>query len=94
MSPAKQSRTQTVQWLMPDCESYFSLPKEGSKPDLHPRPPDLHQNVRNIIRKPLVSCWHRGETFGNPLSDRDFHPAHLSTQLHKLSVQGCLDMSN
>jgi len=25
---------------------------------------------------------------------RDFHPAHLGTSRHKLSVQGCLDISN
>ena len=49
MCPAKQSRPQTVQWLMPDCKSHFSLLKGGPKPDLHPRPPDLHQNAPNII---------------------------------------------
>ena len=49
MRPANQSRPQTVQWLMPDCTLHFSLPKGGPKPDLDPRPPDLHQNVRNII---------------------------------------------
>jgi hypothetical protein len=32
--------------------------------------------------------------FGNPLSDRDFHPAHLGTSRHKLSAQGCLGISS
>jgi hypothetical protein len=33
MSPAKQSRPQTVQWLMPDCESYFLV---GISTQVHP----------------------------------------------------------
>jgi len=48
-SSAKQTWPQTVQRLVPDCKSHFPLPKGGLKPDLHPRPPDLHQNVPQII---------------------------------------------
>ena len=48
MRPAKQSRPQTVQWLTPDCKSHFPCQKGGPL-DLHPRPPDLHQNVPNSI---------------------------------------------
>ena len=33
MSPEKQSRPQTVQWLMPDCESYFLV---GISTQVHP----------------------------------------------------------
>jgi len=77
---------------MPDCKLHFSA-KGGPKPDLHPRTPDLH-NVPNIIAKPLVSCWHQRGAFGNPLSDRDFHPAHLGASCHKLSVQECLDIAS
>ena len=42
-----------------------------------------------LLQTPLVSCWHQRGAFGNPLSGRDFHPAHLGTSRHKLSMQGC-----
>ena len=45
-----------------------------------------------LLQTPLVSCWHQRGAFGNPFSGRDFHPAHLGTSRHKLSVQGCLDI--
>jgi hypothetical protein len=42
-----------------------------------------------LLQTPLVSWWHKRGAFENPLSDRDFHPAHLGTSRHKLSMQGC-----
>ena len=42
-----------------------------------------------LLQTPLVSCWHQRGAFGNPLSGRDFHPAHLYTSRHKLSMQSC-----
>ena len=70
------------------------FPKGGPKPDLDPRPPDLHQNVHNIIANTPGKLMAPEGSFGNPLSDRDFHPAHLGTSRHKLSVQRCLDISS
>jgi hypothetical protein len=63
MRPANQSRPQTVQWLMPDCTLHFSLPKGGPKPDLDPRPPDLHQNVCNIIANTTGKLMAPGRSF-------------------------------
>jgi hypothetical protein len=42
-----------------------------------------------ILQAPLVSCWHQRGAFGNPIFGRDFHPAHLGTSRHKLSMQEC-----
>ena len=42
-----------------------------------------------LLQTPLVSCWHQRGAFGNPLSGRDIHPAHLGTSCHKLSMWGC-----
>jgi hypothetical protein len=47
-----------------------------------------------LLQTPLVSWWYRGGAFENPLSGKNFRPAHLGTSRHKLSVQGCLDISN
>jgi len=70
MRPAKQPRPQTVQWLMPDCKSHFSLPKGGLTPD----PRTFTKMSAILLQTPLVSCWHQRGAFGNPLSGRDFHP--------------------
>jgi hypothetical protein len=93
MRTAKESRPQTAQWLMPDCKSRFSLPKGGPNPDLHPRPPDLGWGPQYYCNTP-GKLMAPGRSFWKSISGWDFHPAHLGTHLHKLSVQGCCNMSN
>ena len=88
------SRPQTVQWLMPDCNSHFSLPKGVHNRTFTPDPRTFTKMSPILLQTPLVSCWHQRGAFGSPLSDRDFHPAHLGTSRHKLSVQGCLVISS
>jgi len=83
-------------WL---CDPYIpfkalvfsSFPAErGSKTG--PLPRTFTKMSAILSQTPLVSCWHQRGAFGNPFSGRDFHPAHLGTSRHKLSVQGCLDI--
>ena len=91
-SPEKK-RSQTVQRLFPDCKSHF-LAKRRSKTRPSHQGPGLSSKCPQYYANTLVSWWYRGGAYENPLSDRDFYPAHLGTSRHKLSVQGCLDMSN
>ena len=54
-----------------------------------PKPQTFTKMSTILLQTPLVSCWHRRGAFGIPFSGRDFHPAHLGTSRHKLSMQGC-----
>ena len=78
-------------WAVHFFHSFANSPaKRGvQKPDLDPRPPDLHQNVRNIIANTPGKLLAPEGSFFNPFSGRDFHPAHLSTSRHKQSMQSC-----
>jgi len=67
----------------PRIELSFSCQKRGPKPDLHPRPPHLHHNVRNIIANtpgkllaPEGSFWKSSFWQGFPPCP----PGHLPSQ--------------
>ena len=72
--------------------SHFSLSKEGPKPDLDLIPPNLHQNVSNIIANTPGKLLAPEGSFWKSKFWQEFHPAHLGTSCHKLSMQGCLDI--
>jgi len=60
-----------------------SLPKGGPKADLHPRPPDLHQNVPNIIANTPGTLMVPGRSFWKFIFWQGFPPCppgHLPPQ--------------
>jgi len=57
MSPAKQSRPQTVQWLMPDYESYFLV---GIPTQVHPAHLGTSRHklsLQGCLDKPNSRSW-------------------------------------
>ena len=71
----------------------FPCQNQGQNRTPTPDPRTFTKTSPILLQTPLVSWWHKRGAFENPLSDRDFHPAHLGTSRHKLSMQGCLAMS-
>jgi len=87
-----QQKILRPKWLWPDCQSHFFLPKGGPKLNICPRPTDLDQHIPNIKNSPLVVAGTREDLIkihcflaGNST---------LGTSRHKLSMQGCLNISN
>jgi len=56
-------------------------------------PRNIHQNVVSITQNATVFHLVPERTFWKSTFWQGFCPAHLGTQLDKLKVQGCLDMS-
>ena len=87
---SKTDATQTVQRLVPDCKSHFSLPKGGPKPNLHPRPSD-HQNVPNMIANTPGKSMVPGRSFWKSTFWQGFPPCplkHLPPQTECAGVLG------
>ena len=67
----------------------FPCQKGGPKPDLHPRPPHLHHNVRNIIANTPGKLLAPEGSFWKSLFWQGFPPCPPGRPWHKLSVQSC-----
>jgi hypothetical protein len=67
----------------------FPCQKGVQSRTLTPDPRTFTKMSAILLQTPLVNCWHQRGAFGNPFSGRDFHPAHLGTSRHKLSMQSC-----
>ena len=67
----------------------FPCQNRGQNWTFTPDPRTFTKMSPILLQTPLVSCWHQRGAFGNQVSGRDFHPAHLGTSRHKLSMQGC-----
>jgi hypothetical protein len=88
MRPAKQSRSLGVSGCL-IVNGTFPCQKGVQNRTLTPEPRTFTKVSAILLQTPLVSCWHQRGAFENPFSGRDFHPAHLGTSRHKLSMQGC-----
>jgi len=88
-----------VKSMLPAQKPWFlviTLSKGGLKPDLYPRPPDLHQNVLNINANIPGKSVVPGKSLRNPFSGRIFHPfppcppGHLPPQTECAGVLRCI----
>ena len=83
-------------WPSPDCKWHFILPKEVQNRTFTQDHRTITKMSPILLQTPLVSWWYREGAFGNPLSDRDFHPfppcppGHFPPQTECAGVLGCI----